>query len=54
MNGSASNGLGSDLATLMRTVDFAARKHATQRRKDVEQTPYMCVCPLSKVSMLAS
>ncbi|WWC62488.1 uncharacterized protein I303_105084 [Kwoniella dejecticola CBS 10117] len=30
-----------DLSRLMRTVDFAARKHSCQRRKDVDQTPYI-------------
>ncbi|WWC88739.1 uncharacterized protein L201_003652 [Kwoniella dendrophila CBS 6074] len=30
-----------DLSKLMRTVDFAARKHSCQRRKDVDQTPYI-------------
>ncbi|WRT67841.1 uncharacterized protein IL334_004815 [Kwoniella shivajii] len=30
-----------DLGKLMRTVDFAARKHSCQRRKDVDQTPYI-------------
>ncbi|WVW84603.1 hypothetical protein I302_106637 [Kwoniella bestiolae CBS 10118] len=31
----------SELSRLMRTVDFAARKHSCQRRKDVDQTPYI-------------
>lgn len=31
----------SDLADIIFTVDFAAQKHATQRRKDPEKTPYV-------------
>jgi (p)ppGpp synthase/HD superfamily hydrolase len=30
-----------DLAILLKTVDFAAKKHCSQRRKDPEQTPYI-------------
>ncbi|KAK1925484.1 hypothetical protein DB88DRAFT_484100 [Papiliotrema laurentii] len=30
-----------DLAVLLRTIDFAAQKHSSQRRKDVDQTPYI-------------
>ncbi|KAL7420730.1 hypothetical protein Q5752_004681 [Cryptotrichosporon argae] len=30
-----------ELAVLLRTIDFAARKHQCQRRKDVDQTPYI-------------
>lgn len=30
-----------DNLELIRTADFAARKHSTQRRKDTEQTPYI-------------
>ncbi|KAI9634939.1 uncharacterized protein MKK02DRAFT_16019 [Dioszegia hungarica] len=30
-----------EVARLMRTVDFAARKHTCQRRKDLDQTPYI-------------
>jgi guanosine-3',5'-bis(diphosphate) 3'-pyrophosphohydrolase len=30
-----------DLARLLEAADFAARKHATQRRKDPEATPYI-------------
>jgi guanosine-3',5'-bis(diphosphate) 3'-pyrophosphohydrolase len=29
------------VATVINCVDFAARKHSTQRRKDVEGTPYI-------------
>ncbi|WWD18546.1 hypothetical protein CI109_102999 [Kwoniella shandongensis] len=47
--GGASNGFGSlgrstgegELGVLLRTLDFAARKHSCQRRKDVDQTPYI-------------
>jgi (p)ppGpp synthase/HD superfamily hydrolase len=30
-----------DLATLLKTTNFAAIKHSSQRRKDPEQTPYI-------------
>lgn len=30
-----------ELATLIRTIDFAAVKHKNQRRKDPEETPYI-------------
>ncbi|WVQ83098.1 hypothetical protein IAT38_005236 [Cryptococcus sp. DSM 104549] len=30
-----------ELGVLLRTLDFAARKHSCQRRKDVDQTPYI-------------
>ncbi|WVR06391.1 hypothetical protein IAU60_003422 [Kwoniella sp. DSM 27419] len=30
-----------ELARFLRTADFAARKHSCQRRKDVDQTPYI-------------
>lgn len=30
-----------DLATFIRTVDFAAIKHKNQKRKDPESTPYI-------------
>ncbi|WVN85077.1 uncharacterized protein L203_100219 [Cryptococcus depauperatus CBS 7841] len=30
-----------DLGLLLRTLEFAARKHSCQRRKDVDQTPYI-------------
>lgn len=30
-----------DLALYTKCVDFAARKHRDQRRKDPEQTPYI-------------
>ncbi|GFZ45158.1 hypothetical protein JCM24511_02884 [Saitozyma sp. JCM 24511] len=30
-----------DAAVMLRTIDFAARKHSCQRRKDVDQTPYI-------------
>ncbi|ODN77634.1 hypothetical protein L202_04792 [Cryptococcus amylolentus CBS 6039] len=38
--GGLSGGEG-ELGVLLRTVDFAARKHSCQRRKDVDQTPYI-------------
>lgn len=30
-----------ELQALIATVDFAARKHKDQRRKDIEKTPYI-------------
>lgn len=30
-----------DLVSIMKAVDFAARKHSHQRRKDVKKTPYV-------------
>ncbi|NXK68721.1 MESH1 pyrophosphohydrolase, partial [Sylvietta virens] len=33
--------LGSEMARLLEAVDFAARKHKDQRRKDPEGTPYI-------------
>lgn len=30
-----------EAARMLRTIDFAARKHACQRRKDLDQTPYI-------------
>ena len=30
-----------DIKDLIRCVDFAARKHKNQRRKDEESTPYI-------------
>lgn len=32
---------GSEAARLLDAVDFAARKHSAQRRKDPERTPYI-------------
>lgn len=32
---------GSEAVRLLDAVDFAARKHSTQRRKDPERTPYI-------------
>lgn len=32
---------GSETARLLDAVDFAARKHTAQRRKDPERTPYI-------------
>lgn len=29
------------LGLLLKAVDFAAKKHSTQRRKDVDKTPYI-------------
>ncbi|KAM4766683.1 guanosine-3',5'-bis(diphosphate) 3'-pyrophosphohydrolase MESH1 [Cyanocitta cristata] len=34
-------GMGSEMARLLEAVDFAARKHKAQRRKDPEGTPYI-------------
>ncbi|XP_058667712.1 guanosine-3',5'-bis(diphosphate) 3'-pyrophosphohydrolase MESH1 [Ammospiza caudacuta] len=34
-------GMGSEAARLLEAVDFAARKHKDQRRKDPEGTPYI-------------
>lgn len=39
--GSAEAGMGSEVARLLEAVDFAARKHKDQRRKDPEGTPYI-------------
>ncbi|XP_041895569.1 guanosine-3',5'-bis(diphosphate) 3'-pyrophosphohydrolase MESH1 [Corvus kubaryi] len=39
--GSAAAGMGSEMARLLEAVDFAARKHKAQRRKDPEGTPYI-------------
>ncbi|NXD47733.1 MESH1 pyrophosphohydrolase, partial [Corvus moneduloides] len=33
--------MGSEMARLLEAVDFAARKHKAQRRKDPESTPYI-------------
>lgn len=33
--------MNSDAVLLLETVNFAAEKHRNQRRKDVEQTPYI-------------
>ncbi|NXI75341.1 MESH1 pyrophosphohydrolase, partial [Rhipidura dahli] len=33
--------MGSEVARLLEAVDFAARKHKEQRRKDPEGTPYI-------------
>uniref|UniRef100_A0A8C5P9T7 Guanosine-3',5'-bis(diphosphate) 3'-pyrophosphohydrolase MESH1 n=1 Tax=Leptobrachium leishanense TaxID=445787 RepID=A0A8C5P9T7_9ANUR len=33
--------MGSDVALLLQTANFAAEKHKRQRRKDVEKTPYI-------------
>ncbi|XP_044518432.1 guanosine-3',5'-bis(diphosphate) 3'-pyrophosphohydrolase MESH1 [Gracilinanus agilis] len=33
--------MSSDVALLLEAVDFAARKHSKQRRKDPEKTPYI-------------
>ncbi|NWY11016.1 MESH1 pyrophosphohydrolase, partial [Aphelocoma coerulescens] len=33
--------MGSEMARLLEAVDFAARKHKAQRRKDPEGTPYI-------------
>ena len=30
-----------DVALLIRAIEFAARKHRLQRRKDVEASPYI-------------
>ena len=30
-----------EAARMLRTIDFAARKHSCQRRKDLDQTPYI-------------
>ena len=32
---------GEQVKLLIKTVDFAAKKHAAQRRKDAEKTPYI-------------
>jgi guanosine-3',5'-bis(diphosphate) 3'-pyrophosphohydrolase len=40
------------LATLIRAVDFAARKHRMQRRKDAEASPYINH-PIALASVLA-
>ncbi|OWK52049.1 Guanosine-3',5'-bis(diphosphate) 3'-pyrophosphohydrolase MESH1 [Lonchura striata] len=39
--GSEAAGMGSEVAWLLEAVDFAARKHKEQRRKDPEGTPYI-------------
>ncbi|XP_030811305.1 guanosine-3',5'-bis(diphosphate) 3'-pyrophosphohydrolase MESH1 isoform X1 [Camarhynchus parvulus] len=39
--GSEALGTGSEAARLLEAVDFAARKHKEQRRKDPEGTPYI-------------
>ncbi|KAM7010455.1 guanosine-3',5'-bis(diphosphate) 3'-pyrophosphohydrolase MESH1 isoform 1-T1 [Passerculus sandwichensis] len=39
--GSEALGMGSEAARLLEAVDFAARKHKDQRRKDPEGTPYI-------------
>lgn len=39
--GTAAAGVGSEMARLLEAVDFAARKHKEQRRKDPEGTPYI-------------
>lgn len=39
--GSEAAGMGSEVARLLEAVDFAARKHKDQRRKDPEGTPYI-------------
>lgn len=33
--------MNSDAVLLLETVNFAAEKHRNQRRKDIEQTPYI-------------
>ncbi|OWZ65219.1 hypothetical protein AYX14_06270 [Cryptococcus neoformans] len=43
----------SDLSLLLRTLDFAARKHSCQRRKDVDQSPYINH-PISVANYLSS
>ncbi|EIW73523.1 hypothetical protein TREMEDRAFT_56223 [Tremella mesenterica DSM 1558] len=42
-----------DCMVLMRTIDFAARKHQCQRRKDVDQTPYINH-PIAVANLLSS
>ncbi|ORY24286.1 hypothetical protein BCR39DRAFT_547219 [Naematelia encephala] len=42
-----------ELGLLLRTLDFAARKHTCQRRKDVDQTPYINH-PIAVANFLAS
>ncbi|XP_066415221.1 guanosine-3',5'-bis(diphosphate) 3'-pyrophosphohydrolase MESH1 [Molothrus aeneus] len=39
--GSEATGMSSEAARLLEAVDFAARKHKEQRRKDPEGTPYI-------------
>lgn len=33
--------MNTDAVLLLETVNFAAEKHRNQRRKDIEQTPYI-------------
>ena len=42
----------SDMARLIDAVEFAARKHSTQRRRDVDASPYINH-PIAVASMLA-
>jgi (p)ppGpp synthase/HD superfamily hydrolase len=42
-----------DVAALLETLDFATRKHSTQRRKDPEKTPYINH-PIGVAHILAS
>ncbi|ORX33456.1 hypothetical protein BD324DRAFT_639852 [Kockovaella imperatae] len=42
-----------DMALLLKTIDFAAMKHSSQRRKDVDQTPYINH-PIACANFLAS
>lgn len=44
---------GADLAALLRTVDFAAKKHRDQRRKDPSSTPYINH-PINVATILAA
>jgi GTP diphosphokinase / guanosine-3',5'-bis(diphosphate) 3'-diphosphatase len=42
-----------DLATFVKAVDFAARKHRFQRRKDADASPYINH-PLAVANVLAT
>ncbi|WVF68949.1 hypothetical protein IAT40_003723 [Kwoniella sp. CBS 6097] len=46
-------GMEGDLGRFLKTVDFAARKHSCQRRKDVDQTPYINH-PIAVANILSS